>query len=321
MKFFILSLVLITFSAHAYVPTVESLFRHGANADVTSNALMVSAKVALVNPYAEKVEQVDGSALWVKWVYNITPQGKLKLTQLIYRAASMTEASLVDKSYVAELSPQAFDSSPEMGERGLFISLMNSLLINDGSFMVNFLHNRGVNVQLNENIINQDKKNLLARYRAWLIRTKGGRAAGAEPSPLAPTADRDKVDKIMAAPMYADTQQVVLSRYQGDPAWQIKGETFEAWVSDATREVRQLILRTGAAEVDIQCRDYLLYGGTHSFPRQIVVKGQQDQFWQIDIIGLKHFNETGAELLARLRRHDQVLMQRRETVARPAFLF
>ncbi len=321
MKFLILGLVLTVFSAHAYVPTVESLFRHGANADVTSNALVVSAKVALVNPYAEKIEQVDGSAIWVKWAYNITPQGKLKLTQLIYRAASMTEASLVDKSYIAELSPQAFAASPEMGERGLFISLMNSLLINDGSFMVDFLHNRGVNVRLNSDIINQDKRALLARYRAWLIRTKGGRDAGSDPSPLAPTVDREKAEKIMASPMYADTQQVTLSRYQGEPAWQVKTETFDAWVSDASREVRQLVLRTGAVEVDIQCRDYLLYGGTHSFPRQIVVKGQQDQFWQIDVLGLKHFNESAAELLARLRAHDQVLLQRRETVAKPAFLF
>lgn len=321
MKTFLILFAFIAFKAQAYVPTVESLFRHGANADVTTNALMISAKVALVNPYAEKAEQTEGSALWVKWVYNVTPQGRLKLTQLIYRAASMTEASLVDKSYVAELSPLAFDASPEMGERGLFMGLINSLLINDGSFMVEFLHNRGVNVRLNAEIINQEKKALLGRYRAWLIRTKGGRTAGAEPSPLAPATDRAAVEKIMASPMYADTQQVVLSRYQGEPAWQIKGDTFEGWVSDATRDVRQLVLRTGAAEVDIQCRDYVLYNGTHSFPRQIVVKGQQDQFWQIDVIGLKHFNETAAELLARLRRHDQVLMQRKEVVARPSFLF
>jgi hypothetical protein len=121
--------------------------------------------------------------------------------------------------------------------------------------------------------------------------------------------------------MDADTQQVVLSRYQGEPAWLVKGDTFEAWVSDATREVRQLVLRSGAAEVDIQCRDYLLFNGTHSFPRQIVVKGQQDQFWQVDVLSLKPFNESSTELLARLRRHDQVLMQRREAVSRPPFLF
>lgn len=321
MKTLLILVNLFVLSAHAYVPTVESLFRHGTNADVTTNAIMVSAKVALVNPYAEKVEQVEGSAMWVKWVYNVTSQGKLKLTQLIYRSASMTEASLVEKSYVSELSPTAFDSSPEMGERGLFMSLMNSLLINDGSFMIDFLRHRGVNVHLNSEIINQEKRALLARYRSWLIRTKGGRAAGTEPSPMAPTADREKVDKTMAAPMYADTQQVVLSRYQGEPAWQVKGDTFEAWVSDATREVRQLVLRSGAAEVDIQCRDYLLFNGTHSFPRQIVIKGQQDQFWQVDVISLKPFNESSTELLARLRRHDQVLMQRREAVSRPPFLF
>lgn len=310
-------------SVFAYVPTVESLFRHGVNPEVTTNALLLAAKVTQVNPYAEKQDQVQGQPLWVKWVYNVTPQGKLKLTQLLYRSAAMNEASLVDKTYVGELTPQLFTDSAEKGERGLFLGMLNSMLINDGSFMVDFLRARGVNVRLNEDLINQDKRSLLQRYRAWLIRTKGGRVAGADESPLAPAnpADKEKVDRIMAQPMYEDTRHVTLTRHQGEPAWHVKTEVFEGWVGDGQREIRELLLRSGSSETDIQCRDYILFNGTHSLPRQIMVKGQQDHFWQIDIMTLKPFNETSAELVTRLKKYDQILMQKREAVERPAFLF
>jgi hypothetical protein len=322
-KFYIaLACLLVSISSNAYVPTVESLFRHGNNPDVTTNAIMVSAKVTLANQFLDKVEGAPTeSALWVRWIYNVTGTGKLKLTQLIYRSQAMVEASLVDKVYVAELSPQSFGTTPEASERGLFMGLMNSLLINDGSFMVEFLRQRGIPVQLNSEILNRDKRALLARYRTWLLKTKGGRVAGGEESPLAPTQGKEEVEALMSASMYLDTKQVTLARYEGEPAWQVKADIFDAWVSDASREVRQVALRTPTQESEFQCRDYILFNGTHSFPRQILVKGQHEQVWQIDIVGIKTFSESSADLLSRLRRYDQALMQRRETVVRPAFMF
>ncbi len=320
MKFFFCFLLLLQ-NAFAYVPTVESLFRRGNNPDITTNAVLLAGKVMLVNPYAEKKEQMEGQPMWVKWVYNITPQGKLKLTQLIYKAASMTEASLVDKTFIADLTPRSFSDSPEGNERGLFLALLNSLLINDGSFMVDYLRSRGATVRLNADIINRDKRALLARYRAWLMRTKGGRAGGGEESPINPSQNAEAVEQLMNQPMYEDTKHVTLARYQGEPAWVVKSEGFEAWVGDTNREVKQLIQKSAASDTDIQCKDYILFNGTQSFPRQILVKSQQDQFWQIDFMTIRPFNESGAELLSRLRRHDQILQQKREALSRPAFLF
>ncbi len=320
----LLFILLISLPTLAYVPSVESIFRHGNNPEVTSNALMLAAKVTAVNPFLEKNEQQQGESMWVKWVYNVTPQGKLKLTQLIYRSAAMTEASLIDKAFISELIPQIFvGDSPEKTERGLLLSLFNSMLINDGSFMVEFLKNRGEPVKLNAEIINQEKKLLLSRYRAWLIRTKGGRADGSEESPMVPlnAVEKEKVESILSSPMYEQSPHISLSRYQGAPAWQIKTENFEGWVSDENRYIRQLSLKAGAYETEIQCRDHILYNGTHSLPRQILIKSQQDLYWQLDVITLKHFSETSTDLLARLRRYDQILQQNRVQIARPAFLF
>jgi hypothetical protein len=311
-------------SVLAYVPSVESIFRHGNNPEVTTNALMLAAKISAVNPFLEKNEQQQGESMWVKWVYNITPQGKLKLTQLIYRSAAMTEASLIDKTFISELTPQIFaGDSPEKIERGLLLSLFNSMLINDGSFMVEFLKNRGEPVKLNAEIINQEKRSILSRYKAWLIKKKGGRIERSEESPLLPlnAVEKEKVESILSSPMYEQSPYISLSRYQGSPAWHVKTENFEGWVSDETRFIRHLGLKSGAFETEIQCRDHILFNGTHSLPRQILIKSQQDIYWQIDIITLKHFSETTTDLLARLRQYDQILQQNRVQITRPAFLY
>ena len=319
MKLLCALITMVSIGAQAYVPTVEALFRHGANPDVTTNAMVLSASVSSYNPFAEKTE-TTGKQLWVKWIYNVTPQGKLRLTQLIFNSATMAESALVDKTYISDLSPKSFNANSI--ERGLFISMLNSQLINDGSFMVDFLRLAGVPVRLNNEIVNQDKVALLQRYRGWLNRNKANRSNGEE-SPMSPAspADRERVTRLMSSPMFLETQQVALSRFHGEPAWHITAEGFDGYVDDAQREIRQLLLRRATGEIEISCRAALLLNGTHRMPRQIVVRNTQDQSHQVNLISLKHYHEGPNDLLARLRRYDQVLSRKQEAIDRPAFLF
>ncbi|MFP5458356.1 MAG: hypothetical protein ACLGG7_06460 [Bacteriovoracia bacterium] len=320
MKYFFIALV-VALPAFGYVPTVESLFRNGNNPDVTTNAIMVSAKVSLHSLFEETTSTEKKADLWVRWIYNVTPQGRLKLTQLIYRAPSMTDASLVDKVFISELSPRSFGSTPNALERGLFVSLLNSLLINDGSFLVDFLRSKEISVRKNDDLINQEKKNLLLRHRSWLQKNNGGRGSLAEDSPINPADANEKVrvEQILSSPMYQDTKQVSLTRHQGLPAWHVKAEGFEAWVSDDKRHIQQVLMKSGPSEIELQFRDYLLLNGVHNMPRLITVKGMQDQVWKVEVMGVRTFNETHPELVNRLKRYDLVLRQKQETVERPGF--
>ncbi|MBY0516104.1 MAG: hypothetical protein K2P81_04300 [Bacteriovoracaceae bacterium] len=322
MKKILLATFFITLQAWAYVPTLESLLRHGANPDIGSNSVVLSAKLTQVNPFAEKAEQ-ENASIWVKWVYNITAHGKLKLTQLVYRSSAMNDASLVDKKFISELSPLSFGDSPAKAELGAFLSSLNSLLINDGSFMVEFLKTRGASVKLNSELFDVEKRALLNRYKYWLVKTKGGREIKDEESPLNPSSatDREKVDAILARPMYQDTGHITLSRHLGEPSWVAKGEMFDVWVGDSNRYLKEVTLKVGAAELNLQFRNYILFNGTHSLPRQIYIKNLQDQYWQVDLISVKGFSESSQDLIARLRRYDQILSQKREDVQKPDFLF
>jgi hypothetical protein len=319
----ILVLFLLTTSTYAYVPTVESLFRHGTNPEITHNAVSLSAKITPINPFAEKSEQAQGEPLWIRWVFHVAQNKKVKLSQLVYRSPNMNQANLVNKVFLTEFSPASFDQSPEMGERGLLFGLINSLVQNDGSFLVTFLKNRGVDVRLNEEIINIEKKSLLERYKSWLIKTKGGRVVEGEESPLNPNnlIDKEKNQQIMEMPMYANTEQVELIRFQSEATWKVTAENFEALVSDANREIKQISLKHPSGESEIFCKDYIKYNGVHGLPRQVVFKNYRDQYFNIDISGVRYFNEKPQELVQRLKKYEEGFKQPKDPVIKPNFIY
>ncbi len=318
-----LLIVFVSLSAHSYVPTVESLFRNGNNPDLTQNAAMVTLKITPVNPLAEKNEQAQGQSTWVKIIYHLGAGGRIKLSQLTYKNAGFVDSSAESKVFFSELSPNSFDQSVEMSERGLFYSIMNSLIINDGSFITQFLKTRGINVALNRELINQEKKQLLEKHRLWLIKTKGGRQKEAEESPLTPVSaiEREKVNQTMALPMYASTGQMGLVRFEGEAAWNVKADAFEAWVGDSNRDLKQIVYKTSSGETEFVAKDYIKYNGTTPMPRLIVFKNSKDQYYNIEPIGIRYFNESGQELVNRLKRYDKEVKVSREPVAKPYFIF
>lgn len=319
----ILVLLSISFSVFAYVPTVESLFRNGSNPDLTQNAAVVTLKITPVNPLAEKGEQAQGQSVWVKLVYHLGGGGRIKLSQLTYRTSALTDSTADSKVFFSEMSPNSFDQSVEMTERGLFYSIMNSLVVNDGAFMTQFLKTRGINVALNYELLNQEKKHLLERHKAWLIKTKGGRQTEGDDSPLTPASalEREKVNQIMALPMYASGGQIGLVRFEGEAAWNIKADAFEAWVGDSNRDIKQVNYKTSAGESEFVAKDYIKYNGTTPLPRLITFKNSKDLHFNIEPIGIRYFNESGQDLVNRLKRYEKDVKAPRDPVTKPYFLF
>jgi hypothetical protein len=322
-KFWLLLLMITPSKTFAYVPTIESLFRNGTNPDMSQNAAMITLKITPVNPLAEKGEQAQGQSVWVKLIYHLGGGGRIKLTQLTYPSSAITDTAADSKVFFSEMSPNSFDQSVEMSERGLFYSIMNSLVINDGAFITQFLKTRGINVALNYEILNKEKKQLLERHKAWLIKTKGGRQAEGEDSPLAPASgiEREKVNHIMALPMYASSGQIGLVRFEGEAAWNIKADAFEAWVGDSNRDIKQVTYKSSAGESEFVAKDYIKYNGTTPLPRLITFKNSKDLHFNIEPIGIRYFNESGQELVNRLKRYDKEVRAPRDSAIKPYFLF
>lgn len=325
MKVLVLVLFAIT-SAHAYVPTVESLFRHGSNPDVSANGMSITMVVKKIQP-GDKGEGSSDHLLKddkAEDFYRIffTKNGEaLKVAQTRYNSGAFTEASLQHKTYFPNFT--SFTIRPEQPEKGLFFALLHSIALNNGAHMVNYLKSMNVPVRLNSEIINRQKVELMADYKRYLVTVNKDRnAKKTEVNPMRPddAAARARAEEIMNEPMYVDTKQVKLAKDGENIGWLVNAGPFEAVVSYKERDVQRIKYKSAAGDYEIICKDYWLANGTHSMPRYMLIKVPNGQHYQVEITNLRHYVEKEDDLVKRLRNWDQALKGKESSEARPEFL-
>lgn len=314
-----LVLFLLSGNVLAYVPTVESLFRHGGNADITSNTITMTLKVTRPPTGAEDGKRAED---FYKLYLTKGSGDSMKISQTRYANNSFSESSLEHKIYYPNFIANTMTSSPEHIEKGIFFALLKSLTFNDGEHLVRYLKALGVPVKLNNELINRDKIEFLANYKRYLIATNRDRKKN-EANPLRPEdpTERARVEKIMGESMYVDTKQVKLTREANDMAWMVNAGPFEAVVSYEKRHPIRIKYRSGSGEFEIICSDYWLSNGTHYMPKTMTIKNFNGETFQVDIGSFRHFTENEGELVKRLQKWDQILRGKESTEARAEFLF
>lgn len=317
-----LLLVLFLFSAQAmaFVPTIESLFRHGSNPEVTANGVTFTMAVKKLNGSAEGEVPVDD---FFKIFLTRGSGDSIKLAQARYKDNSFSEGSLDHKIYYPGFSPYTLKPSVEQMEKGLFYALVHSLAYNNGSHMVNYLKTLGVPVKLNSDLINREKIDYLASYKRYLLTISQNKAARkTEANPLRPedAAARDRVEAVMNESMYVDTKQVRLSKEDGEMAWLADAGPFSGAFDYDTRDVMKVVFKSAAGEMEIVCRNYGLLNGTHRFPKTMLIKDFSGDNYQIEVTDLRHYVEREEDIVRRLKKWDQVLKGKESTQPRPDFL-
>lgn len=321
----------ISFSAMANVPTVESLFRHGSNPDVTANGVSLNLKVEKVLLNLEKPEglmhDVSGknnrTSDFFKVFFTKTPTDVFKVAQARYSKSNFSITSVEHKVYYSNFTSYSFKPNIESVEKGIFFGLLNSLVLNDGSFLVSYLKSLGVPVKLNKELINQEKIQYLSEYKRYLgVISKDRSAKKTEENPLRPNDPvlREKVEKTMNESMYIDTNQVKLARDEGDMIWAIDAEPFQATVSYKNRYVQKVTYKSEGREFEIHCKDYWTANGTHILPRFLIVKALSGESYRVELTNLRHYNEKEEDMLKRLKAWDEVLRGRDSVDPRPPFL-
>lgn len=313
MKFFIYLFFIIN-TAFAYTPTVESLFRHGSNPEVTTNALSIGLKVT---------DLADASqSQYYKIYFSVFDGHNLKVSQTAYNQDSFSEGSLQHKFYQSHLTPIYFKNHSV--DKAAFYSLIHSILLNDGQFMVDYLKIAGIPVRHNRELLNSEKIGLMKEYKQYLVSINGDRSLKKSmTSPLRPegAVAQEKADKLLNEPMYLDTNQVKLSSFEGKPAWHIQAGDFQSYISFEERRPIKFKLKTAQGEVDIHCLDYWRPDAAHAIPKKMIIKTSKGEIFQVETLSLRHYNEKEDDLVKRLRHWDEILRSHKEIPARPDFLF
>jgi hypothetical protein len=325
-----LFLVLFCSQALAYVPTVESLFRHGSNPEITANGVTITFLVKRIEASEKNTESGDVSLLvenkkedFYKLFFTKVNDEVMKVAQTRYANNTFSESSLMEKVYFPSFSNFTIKATPEESEKGLFHAMLRSMIFNDGEFLVNYLKALGVPVKLNSEILNREKIELLASYKQYLAALNKDRTARkTEINPLKPEdpAARDKAEAIMSEPMYVDMKQVKLSRENDQMAWLISAGTFEGVVSYRNRDLQKIKFKSQSGELEMICKDYWLANGTHSLPRFIMIRDFRGENYQVEILNLRHYLEKEVDLINRLKKWDSLLKGKESLDPKPAFV-
>ncbi len=327
----ILVLCLFTSSAFAFVPTVESLLRNGSNADVTANGLSIAFVVKKIQA-GEKTDQASTDASLLQndreedyYKLFITKDGdSIKLAQARYKNKNFSDDALEHKVYYPHFNAFTMKPSHEQSEKGIFFGLIDSLALNNGAHLVNYLKSLSVPVKLNSEIINREKVEFLASYKRYLFtvsKDPGARKTDANPMKPEDSSAKERVEAIMNEPMYVDTKQVSLAKDSGSISWMINAGAFEAVVSQNEREVQRLKYKSQSGDFEIICKDYWLANGMHRLPRFLLIKDYSGQNYQVEILNLRHYIEKEDDIARRLKAWDTVLKGKAASGTRPAFLF
>ena len=327
-KVFVLFFLLINV-AQAYVPTVESLFRHGSSPDVSANGVSVTFKVNKIIPGQKSGQSVTSASLlrddkvedYFK-IFFTRINETTKIAQTRYNKSNFSESSLSHKLYFPNFTAYTIKPNLEEAEKGIFYGLLHSLVLNEGEQLLSYLKSLDVPVRLNSELLNREKVEFLAGYKHYLATiSKDRNARKTEVNPMRPEdpAARERADQIMAEPMYIDTNQVKLSKDEGSIAWVVNAGPFEAVFSYKERDAQRIKFKSAAGDFEVIMKDYYLANGTHSFPKFILVRTFSGEQYQLETLNLRHYVEKEEDLIKRLRNWDNILKGKESTELRPEF--
>lgn len=330
MKLSLSLLVLVSTTAFGFVPTVESLFRHGSNPDVTASGITLTLNVKRINQGEKSDNNVTDASLLTREreedfykVFFTKKDNTVRVVQVRYSNGDYSDKSIEHKLYFPNFTSYTVRADWEQAEKGLFFGVLQSLALNDGAPLLKYLKSLEVPVKLNDEIINREKVELLANYKRYLIVTgKDRNARKTEINPLKPDdrEARERADNIMAQPMYVDTDQVKLGRDDGDISWIVNAGALEAVFSYKMRDLSKVKLKSPLGEMEMIFKDYWLANGSHSLPRFILIRSLSGEVYQVELTNLRHYIVKESDFIKQLNDWDQTLRGKASTEVRPPFM-
>jgi len=317
-KIFVTTIILLSMNVFGYVPTVESLFRHGGNPDVSASSVALNIRVS-----TEKKDEVGGKVeSFFKLYLTKAGQDSLRISQARYDSVGFIENEINHKFYLSNFSGVLTKDESLNVERGLFWGILRSIYFNDGRQLVNLLKTLGAKVSLNDEILNREKIELLVDYKKYLI-SSAKFLNQSEANPLRPVdpTERSEVDKLLNQSMYSDFNQVKLVKVGEEMLWGIDAEVFWGLISFEKRHPVRIKYKFEGSDTEISFLNYYMFDGIHYGPKDILIKTAEGEVYNLEIINARYFNEKEEDALTRIRRWDQFLKNKKEFEPRPKFLF
>jgi hypothetical protein len=247
MSFSFLIAIFFTTSAFSYAPSIESLLRNNNNDEVTSKSSFVGFKV---------INQMDQSKNFDLHLGFTQVASGLTLTQGLLENKRFPSFNLM----VNQRDPhQAF-----------FYVMIENLLRNNSSILINFLKSKGVNVTFNKERINQKKILLMQKYQKFLQAQKKNPSLTEKDSPL--NTKSSEVKEVYNENFYASMQKAQLIKKKDQMQWLVDAGNFEAIYEHDTRRPVQVSFQFNEKKIMMRFYDFYKPDSKHEFPKRIDLK-------------------------------------------------
>jgi hypothetical protein len=324
--FALFSLFIFSSNTFAYIPTVESLFRNGNNADIGNNTVVASFYITRMNKEGVG-ELTDGPPVKTafKLVIGNDNEEKPKLVQLDFRNGVISDDTMNRIFFKQNFALNNLGLSEEQDEKKLFYSLISSLVLNKSKMMMNYIKTIDPNIQKNKELIDRDQLNLLNSYRSYLTKKNNEENIQEIENPLKPQADERKeyIKTTMSRSMLNETPMLKRVYKDGKFFWEINSEKIYAKFTNSDHQLKRLVITTANGKIELDLHHYILFGGGLEFPEIIYFKDLTGQMYEIKMMKMSQFKDNSASFFKRIKRYEQTIKESQnnsEEVIKPPFV-
>jgi hypothetical protein len=268
MKLVILAFALNICSVFAALPTVEGLFRNGANADVAGDTIAISFIIEKLNPESETQDMTSVDPVFVKVIFSLNENEPIRMMQILYTNEGMENNSAIDMTTSSNLVDQIRKDSPV--ERKLLYSFLMMYGLNSSEGMNSVLKRVSPDYRTNREMINVDKRDLYRRYMSFLRnRGRTDNISTEDVSPLRPTdkEELERVNEILSKKYFMESDAVSLARQKGSFYWEVRLENVVARFTHRDHRLRSLSMGTIDGILQVAVGDFVMFNGVHELPK------------------------------------------------------
>ncbi len=319
----------------ASTPTMEGLFRNGANTDIggevvtmriiveeRSNDLLME-RLKLEGNESKLQEMMRVERLPARYFELVlAPESGRNFDALIseYSSRSFEGPLMRSEMYPGFTSRLKKESN---ASRNLLYSTLLMLGANESDPMVKLLKSYNKDFELNREVMNGDKIALLKRYQKYLAVTKNDRALRSEmESPMSPLDESKKqyVSSVEKSRMYRISPNMKLIRENSLFFWIINLERLQARFFSDSHQLDFLKMNVGEGQLEITCSDYILLEGRFRVPRYFMFKDLSDRLYKVSFVSIKTSAKNSFKMT---ERHEKMktLIDRKLAVPVPAILY
>lgn len=289
-------LVLVTLSSSAAIPTMEGLFRNGINPDIVQDLAVLVVKMKNIKVNQVEVENEEeklalDNSKYYKILYNNTAQGPQDVIVATYKNANLEDSELeAVKSYRNE--KEMITSSPLLHKR-LTMAILNMFALNSSNGISGVLKELDSEFMTNKEMVNKDKKELLEKYRRFLLakkdydqKIKDMKKNGANinemekiSAPLSPmqpesAEEKTELNQIMSNSLYVPNKMIKLVKDGSEFFWVLQTQKISARFKNDTHMLKVLKIASESGEYVVLPHEYATYQGEYLLPKKIEIKSE-----------------------------------------------